>query len=73
MVNIEVISKTKRWGGSMALIIPEQVVEAGNLSFDQEVSVNIEPVGDLTFLWGKGKHIKVNTQEILDEIDEGWK
>ncbi len=63
--------RTRKIGGSMAVFIPKEIVEAQNISQNDILTINIAKTGDLSFMWGKGKEIKKSTKKIMDEIDEG--
>ena len=67
----EVIIKAKKIGGSLGIIIPEEIVKKEHINVNDTVKIKIERKDDLTFLWGKLKNIKTPTQKIMDMIDEG--
>ena len=67
----EVIIKAKKIGGSLGIIIPEEIVKKEHINVNDTVKIKIERKDDLTFLWGKLKNIKTPTQKIMDIIDEG--
>lgn len=68
---MELITKTKKIGGSIAVIIPKEVVRNERISADDTVKIQIEKTDDLSFIWGRFKDIKKPTDEIMREIDEG--
>jgi len=68
---MEAITKAKRMGGSIGVIIPEEVVKKENISVNDTLKINIERKDDINFFWNKLKGIKMPTQEIMDIIDEG--
>lgn len=63
--------KAKRFGGSIGIILPRDLVERNGISLDDSLVVSVKKVADLSFLWGKGSDIKKPTDKIMDEIDEG--
>mgnify|MGYP001618525662 CR=1 FL=1 len=68
---MELLAKTRKIGGSIAVIIPKEVVRNENLLANDTVKIKIEKTGDLSFMWGRFKDIKKSTTEIMHEIDEG--
>ena len=63
--------KAKKFGGSVGVIFPKELIEEKNISPDDSLEINVEKVADLSFLWGKGKDVKKSTDKIMEEIDEG--
>mgnify|MGYP001562649476 CR=1 FL=1 len=68
---MQVRIKAKKFGGSIGIILPKELIEEKGISPDDSLEVSIEKVADLSFLWGRGKGIKKPTDEIMKEIDEG--
>lgn len=69
MAEVEVI--TRKWGNSLGITIPKDVVEEEHLREDQKVVIEIKPVLDLRPLRGLIK-FKKSAQEIKDEMRESW-
>ena len=63
--------RAKKFGGSIGIIIPKEIVEKQRISVNDRIEIRIEKKADLNFMWGKGKDIKKSTQEIMQETDEG--
>ena len=63
--------KAKKFGGSIGIIIPKEIIIKEKISPEDTLKVNIEKTSDLSFLWGKWKDIQKSTDEIMKEIDEG--
>ena len=63
--------KTKKIGGSIGIIIPKEIIRKEKIRPNQKVKIEVEKVSDLSFLWGKYKHVTFPTEEIMKEIDEG--
>ena len=69
-------TKVKKWGNSLGVVIPIEIVNRKGLKENSEVSLTIEPrdrmtVGDVLGLAKKFKlKRKGDTQKILDEIDK---
>jgi antitoxin component of MazEF toxin-antitoxin module len=70
---VMITAKTKKWGNSLGVIIPHEVVEQLELQPDEtvELSVTKDSMKEIRELFGTFKTDK-STQEIMDEIDEGW-
>ena len=63
----------KRWGNSLGVTIPKPVAEKGHLSTKKKVIIMlIDPVAaDLRSVFGTLK-LKKPTQQVMEEIDEGY-
>ena len=64
------ITKTRRWGNSLGMRIPKDVVNEMKLRENQEIVVEIKPKDNpLKELFGLGKgKIKKSTEQILREL-----
>lgn len=67
-------AKIRKWGSSMGIIIPKKIMEKEDLKQNQQVSVFIikHDPHVLRSTFGTLPKGKKSTQEIMDEIDEGW-
>lgn len=63
--------KARRFGGSVGIILPRAVVERERIVEDDMLKVRVRKVADLSFLWGMCKDVKISTDKIMEEIDEG--
>jgi len=63
----------KKWGNSMGIVIPREVIERQHLKENEKVIVTIVKKADLSHLFGmlKGK-VKMSGQEFKDLAREGW-
>ena len=68
---MELELKAKKFGGSIGIIIPKEIVQRERIKESDNLKVVFKKVGDLNFIWGKGKHVKKSTEKIMQEIDEG--
>jgi antitoxin component of MazEF toxin-antitoxin module len=67
-------AKPKKWGNSLGIVVPANIVKDNNLDLKKAVRVILLPPDNSDILalagtlgpWPKGK----TTQEVLDEIDE---
>ena len=69
MIELEV--KARKWGNSIGISLPKDVIEKANIKPNKEVRLLIQDKKiDLSKVFGT---LKINkpTQEILDEIREG--
>ena len=64
-------SKVKRWGNSLGVILPKNLVEAEGLSEGEEVEVTVRKVSDVRDL--RGKYPFKDLQHEKDEMRRGWK
>ena len=71
-MEIEVL--TRRWGNSIAVIVPANIVEKENLKENEKVLFKIEKKRSTKVkdLFGLLKNWKKPTEEILKEAREGW-
>lgn len=68
---IELKTTARKWGSSIGIALPKDVVEKANIRPNREVRVFVEDKKmDLSKVFGT---LKINkpTQEIIDEIREG--
>lgn len=63
---------TRKWGNSLGLAIPKEVVEAEHLGENQRVIVEIKKVADVRKLRGLLK-FKESAQRIKEKMRAGWK
>ena len=68
---MEIITKARKIGGSIAVIVPENVIKKEHINPNDMVEVVITRIDDINFLWGKLKSVKIPTKKIMDIIDEG--
>ena len=62
----------KKWGNSLAVIIPREIAREKNLSEEDKVSIEIFKQADFSDVFGTLK-TKVSGQEFKDEVKKGWK
>ncbi len=71
MVEIEVIPR--KWGNSIAVVIPADVVEKKNIQENKPIIITVEQKKPLAgILWGFAKDWKTPTQQLKDEARAGW-
>ena len=71
---MKIETKTKKWGSSLGIIIPKEVVEKENLKQNQNIRIlAVETLikTKVKDIFGKLK-FKRPTQEVLDEVDRDF-
>lgn len=63
--------KARKFGGSIGIILPRGIVEKEGIVENDSLKVKVEKVADLSFMWGMCKDVKISTDKIMEEIDEG--
>lgn len=61
----------RKWGDSLAVIIPREIVRIKNISHLDSVEITIERKTDLRDLFGKLK-TKKTAQQLKDESRDDW-
>ncbi len=66
-------AKVRKWGDSLAVIIPKEIANKENIKMEDTVHLKIERETDLSDVFGllKGK-IKKTPQQLKDESRKGW-
>jgi antitoxin component of MazEF toxin-antitoxin module len=62
---------TKKWGDSIAIIIPKDIVKAEKIKPNEKIHVTVHKEVDLSDLFGKFK-TKKTAQQLKDEARKGW-
>ena len=68
---IEIKTKPKKWGNSLAVILPEAVVKKANIKEGVTLELLIPEHGNMESLWGTLK-TKKSTSELKKEAEKGW-
>ena len=70
----EIKAITRKWGNSIAVVIPKELVERQRIKEDEEVTITIDKKRPKAgVLWGFGKdRLKKSAQQIKDELRKGW-
>ena len=71
---METIARPRKWGNSLGITIPKEIVEEENITLKDELVVDIRKKGDISEireLFGKFK-FKKSAQQIKDEMRKGW-
>jgi antitoxin component of MazEF toxin-antitoxin module len=71
-MTLEISCKTKKWGSSMGIIIPKEIVEKERIHVGESIVVQITPRLKCKDLFGVLPKWKRSTEEIKKELKEGW-
>jgi antitoxin component of MazEF toxin-antitoxin module len=70
---MQIKTTTRKWGNSIAVVIPDSIAKEQSIKPNQKIEITIEKqrpkAGEL---WGLLKDWKKSAQEIKDEAREGW-
>lgn len=70
---MEIEARTRKWGNSLAIIIPAIVAEREKIKENEPVVVTIQKKRvKAGVLWGYLKDWKTPTQQLKDEARAGW-
>lgn len=71
---MEIETLTRKWGNSIAVIIPSKIVEEQKLRENERVTVKIEKKRKVKVkdIFGLLKEWKKPTEEIIKEARKGW-
>jgi len=69
---IEIETKARKWGDSIALIIPSEIVREEDIKQNDSLRIVIQKEDNLTDLFGRLK-IKKTAQRLKDESRNSWK
>ena len=64
--------KVKKWGNSMAVIIPNEVVKEKEITENDKILVDFVKPADLSGIFGSLKGMKMSGQEFKDMVRKGW-
>lgn len=64
--------KLKRWGNSMAVIVPSTLIEQKNMKENDTILIEVVKKADLSDVFGMIKKRKMSGQEFKNMVREGW-
>ena len=65
--------KLRKWGNSIGVILPKELINKKNLKEDQTIIIEVVKKTDLSKVFGSLKHKKhISGQEFKDIAREGW-
>lgn len=71
---MEIITKPRKWGNSLAIILPKVVVDTNKIKENQEITIEIKKnLPNAKSIFGMFPREKWrDAQEIKDEMRKGW-
>ncbi|MGV8176373.1 MAG: AbrB/MazE/SpoVT family DNA-binding domain-containing protein [Candidatus Bilamarchaeaceae archaeon] len=70
---MDVHVRVRRWGNSMGLVLPKDVVEALGVSEGEELILGEVRKGErIQQLFGVARSVKGSAQKLKDEMRKGW-
>ncbi len=69
---MEIKAIAKRWGSSIGVIIPKDVVEAKRIKENDEIIIEIVKKADISDIFGLVKKRKMSGQNFKDMVRKGW-
>jgi antitoxin component of MazEF toxin-antitoxin module len=67
----EVEARARKWGDSLAVIIPSDIAKAENIRVNDRIHISVKKEYDLSPIFGIWK-TKKTAQELKDEARKGW-
>ena len=70
---MEIKARTKKWGNSIGIIIPKEVIRQQNIKPDQEITLMIskKPITKGKDIWRTFK-FKKSTEQLMREVDKDF-
>lgn len=62
----------RKWGNSIAVIIPKGIAEKENIKENAELTIEIKKKSAAGILFGKFSNWKKSSQQIKEEMRSGW-
>jgi antitoxin component of MazEF toxin-antitoxin module len=69
---MELKTKPRKWGNSLAIILPKVLVESNDIRENEEITIEIKEKPTAESIFGILPTWKKSTQKIKDEMREGW-
>lgn len=69
---VEIQAKTRKWGSSIGVVIPKEVVDEAGIKPNEKIVIEIKKRPLAKEFFGLLKDWKRPTQEIKDEMRAGW-
>jgi len=62
----------RKWGNSIGVVIPREIIEKERLREGEEVIIDIENKNDIKNIFGSLKDWRINSQKMKEELRRGW-
>lgn len=69
---MEIKTKARKWGSSIAVVLPKAVVDAKKIRENDEIVLEVKKMPLAGEFFGKFPHWKKPTQKIKDKMRAGW-
>ena len=69
---MEIKAEAKKWGSSLAIILPKKIVDEQKIRESDELVIEIKKRPLAGELFGKFPNWKKPTQKIKDDMRKGW-
>ncbi len=69
---MEIITKPRKWGNSLAIILPKVIVDANRIEENKEITIELKTRPKAKAIFGLLPKWKKPTQQIKDEMRKGW-
>ncbi len=71
---MQIKAVTRKWGNSIAVVIPKELVERQQIHEDEEIIIRVEKKRPRAgVLFGRFPELKITpTQQLKDEVRRGW-
>ena len=70
---MEIITKARKWGSSLAVILPKKLVDETHIRENDNVVIDVKKRVLVRELFGKFPQWKKPSQDIKNEMRSGWK
>lgn len=65
-------TRAKRWGSSLGLVIPSEIVKEERLEEGDNIIIEIRKKKTIKELFGSLKHVKIDPQKMKNELRKEW-
>ena len=69
---MEFKTKARKWGSSVGIVLPKEVVDEIGIKPDESVTIDIKKKLMVKDVFGILPHRKRSTDEIIKDIKQGW-
>ncbi len=66
------IAKVRKSGNSTVLVIPPEEVREKGIKVGESIEYMLFKKVDLSKLFGRGKHLKIDAQKVKNELRKEW-
>jgi antitoxin component of MazEF toxin-antitoxin module len=71
-IKMTIQATVKKWGNSMGILLPREIVEKEKLKVNEKVLLNLVKKADLTDIFGSLER-KMSGQDFKNMVRKGWK